>query len=73
MAAPTHSPPEQRLLLKPREAAQRLGISERLLWQHSAPRGPIPTTKIGNAVRYSLAALEDYIRGQQQGDTSCTR
>lgn len=64
MAAPTVSQQEQ-LLLRPREAAQRLGISERLLWQHSAPRGPIPTTRIGNAVRYSPEALQRYIEGAQ--------
>lgn len=67
MAAPL-SPQEQRLLLRPREAAARLGISERLLWQHSAPRGPIPTTRIGSAVRYSPQALEAYIAAQQSGN-----
>ena len=60
-------PPQEQLLLRPREAAQRLGISERLLWQHSAPRGPIPTTRIGCTVRYSEEALREFIARQQEG------
>ena len=66
MAAAT-IPQQEQLLLRPREAAQRLGISERLLWQHSAPRGPIPTTRIGNAVRYSEESLRGFIARQQEG------
>lgn len=66
MAAPAKTD-EQRLLLKPREAAVRLSISERQLWAHSQPRGPIPATRIGNSVRYSPEALAAYIR-QQSGD-----
>ena len=57
----------QRLLLKPLEAANCLGISERQLWQFSAPRGPIPVTRIGNSVRYSLAALNEWIAASQKG------
>jgi hypothetical protein len=53
-----------KLLLKPREAAAVLSISERQLWQHTSPRGPIPATRIGNCVRYSLHALEDYVSQQ---------
>lgn len=57
---------EQRLLLKPRTAAALLSISERQLWQHTAPRGPIPATRIGNCVRYSPQTLQAFIDGQQQ-------
>lgn len=57
---------EQRLLLKPREAATRLSISERQLWANTQPRGPIPATRIGNCVRYSPEALQAFIDGQQQ-------
>lgn len=55
---------EQRLLLRPREAAELLSVSERQLWQHTAPRGPIPATRIGSCVRYSREALQAYIRQQ---------
>ncbi len=57
---------EQRILLKPREAAVRLSISERQLWAHTQPRGPIPVTRIGNSVRYSPEALQRFIESQQQ-------
>jgi hypothetical protein len=45
-------------LLKPREAAARLGIGARLLWSMSAPNGPIPTVRIGRRVLYSPADLD---------------
>jgi len=57
---------EQRLLLKPREAAALLSISERQLWANTSPRGQIPVTRIGNCVRYSLDTLQAYIRQQEQ-------
>ena len=57
---------EQKLLLKPREAAARLSISERQLWANTRPRGSIPVTRIGNCVRYSPAALQAYIDGQRE-------
>lgn len=56
---------EQRLLLKAREAAKLLNVSERQLWQHTSPRGSIPVTRIGNCVRYSWDALQAYIRQQE--------
>lgn len=56
---------EQRLLLKPREAAARLSISERTLWAHTFPRGNILATRIGSCVRYSPNALQAYVAAQQ--------
>ncbi|MCA9063649.1 MAG: helix-turn-helix domain-containing protein [Planctomycetaceae bacterium] len=58
---------EQRLLLRPREAAMLLSVSERQLWQHTSPRGPIPATRIGHSVRYSPEALQRFIESQQGG------
>ncbi len=55
-----------RLLLKPREAAASLSISERSLWANTTPRGPIPCVRIGGSVRYAPEALQAYIRSQQQ-------
>ncbi len=72
---------QQRILLRPREAAQRLSISERQLWAHTEPRGPIPATRIGNCVRYSPEALQDFVclhqravvpSAQGAGDTEST-
>ena len=57
----------QRLLIKPREAAMCLGISERQLWQFSTPRGPIPVTRIGNSVRYAITALTEWVAASQTG------
>ena len=52
------------LLINSRQAAMLLAVSERTLWSYTAPRGPIPAVRIGNAVRYSPAALNDYVRSQ---------
>jgi excisionase family DNA binding protein len=49
------------LLLTPREAAQTLATSERTLWSLTAPRGPIPVVRLGRSVRYSTAALVQWI------------
>ena len=64
MSTPTTD--EQQLLLKPRKAAKLLSISERQLWEHTSPRGPIVATRIGSCVHYSREALQTYIREQEQ-------
>jgi predicted DNA-binding transcriptional regulator AlpA len=56
---------EQRLLLKPARAAELLGISDRQLWQHTAPRGDIPAVKIGACVRYSVESLRLFIQQRE--------
>ena len=66
MAASTPSQQEH-LLLRPREAAQHLSISERQLWAHTSPPGDIPAVRVGASVRYPLAALEAFIQRQQEG------
>ncbi len=54
------------LLLTAREAAQALRISEKTLWSLTQPRGPIPVVRVGQrSVRYSVAALEQWIAEQQ--------
>ena len=57
---------EQRLLLKPREAAARLSISERQLWAQTQPRGPIPAIRIGNCVRYSPDSLKAFLQAAER-------
>ena len=47
-----------RLLLSAREAAEALQISPRTLWGMTAPRGPLPSVRIGSAVRYPVKDLE---------------
>lgn len=60
----------QPLLVTAHEAAQLLNVSEKTLWNHSAPRGLcIPVVRFGKTLRYSRAALEQWI-AQQVGRTS---
>jgi len=50
------------LSLRPREAARALGISERKLWDLTAPRGPIPCARLGrNIVIYRVADLDTWL------------
>ena len=56
------------LALRPREAARALGISTRLLWSLSSPRGPIPCKRIGgrgSCVLYRPADLDAWLRQQE--------
>ena len=52
------------LALRPREAAKALGISERLLWSLTAPRGSIPAVRIGTCVVYPVAGLQAWLDRQ---------
>lgn len=55
------------LLLTSREAAQRLRISERSLWQ-LAKDGRLPVVRLGRSVRYSISDLQALIsRSTQHG------
>ncbi len=49
------------LALRPRDAAKALGIGERLLWDLTAPRGPIPVARIGTARLYRVADLDAWL------------
>ena len=51
----------ERLLLTPREAAYRLGISTRHLWNLTSPRGPIPVVKLGRKTFYRPQDLEAFV------------
>ena len=61
---PEEAPP---LALRPREAAKRLRISERLLWQLTHD-GHIPCVRIGTGKRrsvlYPVSLLEQWLREQ---------
>lgn len=54
------------ILLRPREAAEMLGVSERTVWNLTAPRGPIPCVRIGRSVRYSQSSLRAWVEQQQE-------
>lgn len=48
------------VLIRPREAADRLGIGARTLWSLTR-RDAIPCVRIGRSVRYALADLEAWV------------
>jgi len=48
------------LALRPKQAAAALGIGERLLWSKTNA-GEIPHVRIGRAVIYPVAALEQWL------------
>lgn len=58
----SHRPVEQvpRLLLRPSEAAESLGISERALWTLTDD-GTIPCVRLGRSVRYDLEVLREWL------------
>lgn len=55
---------DDRLLLKPDEAAAALGISPRSLWG-LMNSGEIPSVKIGRSVRYPVADLVRWIEDRK--------
>ena len=57
----------ERFLLKPNEAAQALSISPRKLWSLTAARD-ITAIRIGRAVRYEPAELQEFIERHREGD-----
>jgi hypothetical protein len=61
------SPPPVKLTLDSKKAAAALGVSERLLWAWTAPRGPIPCIRLGRRVLYPVADLEAFVAAQRQG------
>jgi len=63
MSEPTPTPDRRAvpvLALRPPEAAQALGISERLLWDMTK-RGEVPHLRMGRAVVYPVAALDRWL------------
>ena len=54
------------LALRPRDAAKALGISERLLWSLTAPRGTIRSVRVGNCVLYPVGELRAWLDRQAQ-------
>ena len=68
-SAPGSAPavPSTALALRPRDAAKALGISERMLWSLTAPRGTIPAVRIGTCVLYPVTGLRTWLDRQAQG------
>ena len=47
--------------LSRREAAAFLSVSERTLYERTAPRGPLKSAKVGRRVVYSVVELTRYV------------
>lgn len=58
-------PAADRIALRPREAADQLGIGVRKLWELTQC-GRIPHFRIGRAVRYPVAGLIEWANQQSQ-------
>lgn len=56
-------------LLRAREAADYLSISERHLCNLTAPRGPIRAVRLGRSLRYARETLDKAIADQLSGKT----
>lgn len=54
-------------LLKAREAAQRLAISERYLYQLTSS-GEVPCVRVGKLVRYSVETLRKWIKDRESAE-----
>ncbi|NLF06356.1 MAG: helix-turn-helix domain-containing protein [Pirellulaceae bacterium] len=57
----------QKLLLSVREAARALSISEKSLYNRTAPRGPLRSIRLGHRRLYSVDELRRWIADQQAG------
>ncbi len=52
------------------EAAQWLGISVRMLFSITAPRGPLAAVRIGTSVKFDPADLRAYVEAAKQRPTA---
>lgn len=59
-ASSARQAPAQKLLLRPREAAAALGVSEKSLWL-LMKSGRLPVVRIGKSTRYDMADLQAFI------------
>ena len=59
--------PTPPLLVTVREASRMLSVSGRTLWDLTR-RGVIPSVRIGRGVRYSIDALERFVRQRREAN-----
>lgn len=55
----------RKLLVDSRVACELLDMSERKLWS-LRKSGSIPFLKVGNSIKFSICALEEWIQAQQR-------
>ena len=59
--------PTTPMLLTPKVAAEALAISPRTLWGMTAPRGSIPSVRLGRLVRYRVEAMAEWLEAREEG------
>lgn len=62
---------DNRLLLKPAEVAERLGLAKSTIYM-LAQRGELPAVRIGASVRIPLAALQRWVAEHTDGADDLT-
>ena len=58
------------LALRPRRAAEALGVSERLLWEWTHRCG-LPHLRIGRTVLYPTDALREWLLSRSRSEPKC--
>lgn len=56
----------EKLLLKPTEAAEALGIGRTMIYE-MLQQGLLPTVRFGRSIRVPVRALEEWIKNHQNG------
>jgi len=64
-------PAKNSRLIKPKDAAGYLAISERKLWS-MAKTGAIPAVRLGRSVRYDIRDIDDFIQ-RAKGEADAQR
>lgn len=64
--------PTQRLMLRPTEAADAIGVSRSKAYELIAS-GEIPSIRVGGCVRVPLAALQEWISRQLSENAASAR
>lgn len=59
----------EKLLLKPSEVVQVLGIGRSLVYELIA-RGELPSVRIGRCIRVSSESIQKWVKSRENGKTS---
>ena len=61
---------QDKVLLRPREAARILAVSERKLWSMTFEDSSIPFVRCGRLVRYPVDGLKSWVASHVEGGDS---
>ena len=62
----------ERLLLRPTEAAEMIGVGRSKIYELLAA-GVVPSVRVGRSIRIPLAALRDWIDDQQRAQNAAPK